>query len=260
MTLVTKISLIQPDTIWEERDRNLVKLDELIIPLYNKTDIVILPEMFTTGFSMDPARLAEEPAMETFRWMRETARKGNFGICGTYIVSEKNKYYNRFIFISPENEVWQYDKRHLFTMAGENKPFTRGRKRITFRFRGVRIMPMICYDIRFPVWNRNMNDTDLIIYSANWPETRKKVWDILLRARAIENQCYVAGVNRTGTDGNNVSYSGESAIVHPYGEIMTSAGTAADCSVTGEISIPFLSEFRKKFPVLNDADNFLLQI
>ncbi len=255
-----KISLVQPDTVWEDKTRNLSDLDGMLVPLYNNTDIVILPEMFNTGFSMDPARLAEHPGQETFGWMKSTAEKGNFGLCGSYIVSEKNRFYNRLIFVTPENEVWQYDKRHLFTMGAENKFFTRGRRRVAFRFRGVRILPMICYDLRFPVWSRNRNDTDLIIYSANWPEPRREVWNILLRARAIENQCYVAGVNRVGTDGNEIGYAGESAIVHPYGKIIESAGADRVSVVTGEISIPFLSDFRKKFPVLKDADNFSIQI
>jgi predicted amidohydrolase len=255
-----KISLIQHDIIWEDKTVNLRNLELLISPLLNNTDIIVLPEMFSTGFSMNPDRLCEPPGKETFTWMRSIAEKGNFGLCGSYIVCEKDRFYNRFVFVSPEEEVWKYDKRHLFSMAGEDSFFTPGKERLTFNFRGARITPYICYDLRFPVWSRNRNESDLIIYTANWPEKRRDVWNTLLKARAIENQCYVVGVNRTGTDGNGVKYWGESVIIHPYGDIIASAGPDKECVITGEISISALSEFRKKFPVLKDADDFTLHI
>ena len=255
-----KISLVQPDTIWVNKIDNLRKLEILILPLFNKTDIVVLPEMFNTGFSMNPANLCEQPGKDTFKWMKSIAEKGNFGLCGSYMVSENNLIYNRFIFISPENEIWQYDKRHLFRMAGEDKFFTPGRKKVTFRFRDVRISPFICYDLRFPVWSRNRNDTDLIIYSANWPEIRKSAWNTLIRARAIENQCFVAGVNRVGTDGNGALYCGESMLVNHLGEVIVSAGSSQEGSVTGEISITELSDFRAKYPFLKDGDDFTITV
>jgi omega-amidase len=255
-----RISLVQQDIIWEDKAANLKRLDEMILPLLKNTDLVVLPEMFNTGFSMNPDGLGEMMRDETFNWMKNTAVKGNFGLCGSYIVAENNHYYNRFVFVSPQDEVWQYDKRHLFRMAGEEKSFTQGTGRVIFSFRDMRILPLICYDLRFPVWSRTRSDVDLIIYSANWPESRKGVWNTLLKARAIENQCYVAGVNRTGTDGNGINYSGESAIIHPYGDSIITADSDRECTITGEISIPFLSEFRKKFPVMNDADDFSIQI
>ena len=197
----------------------------MISPLYNKTDIVVLPEMFNTGFSMNPEKLSESPESETFDWMKNIAEKGNFGICGSYIVKENMKFFNRWIFVSPEKESWHYDKRHLFSMAREDKFFSSGKTRLIFSFRGVRISPFICYDLRFPVWSRNRNDYDLMIIAANWPESRREVWITLLKARAIENQCYVAGANRIGTDGEGIKYCGDSVIINPRGEIIASANS-----------------------------------
>jgi omega-amidase len=253
-----KISLVQPDTIWERKSENLKDLEKLILPLFNNTDIVVLPEMFNTGFSMDPKRLGELPFKETFAWMKSMAEEGSFGICGSYIVKEGDQFHNRFVFVSPQNEVWNYDKRHLFSMAGENNFFSAGKERVTFLFRDVRICPLICYDLRFPVWSRNRNDFDLIIYSANWPERRKTAWNELLRARAIENQCFVAGVNRVGVDGNGIKYIGESVIINALGEVTADAGQDHPCTITGEISMNELSEFRTRFPFMNDADEFVI--
>ena len=250
------ISIIQPDLVWEDKSRNFRNLDELISPLFNKTDIIILPEMFNTGFSMNPEQLSEAPDEETFEWMIKVADKGNFGLCGSYIVKQDMHFFNRWIFVTPESESWYYDKRHLFSMGGEDKFFSPGKTRLVFIFRGIRISPYICYDLRFPVWSRNCNDYDLMINAANWPESRSEVWNTLLKARAIENQCYVAGVNRIGTDGNGIKYCGESVILDPYGRIIASANSNEQGSITGEISMTELSDFRKKFPVLNDADNF----
>jgi omega-amidase len=253
-----KISLIQYGIVWENKIENLRNLETLISPLLNKTDIVVLPEMFNSGFSMNPDRLFELPGGETFIWMQNIAEKGNFGICGSYIVFENNQFYNRFVFVSPEKQVWQYDKRHLFGIAGENIFFTPGKERLIFMFRELRISPYICYDLRFPVWSRNRNEFELIIYTANWPERRRGVWNTLLKARAIENQCFVAGVNRIGTDGNGITYCGESSIVSPFGEIIVTASPSLEGSVTGEISMSDLSQFRKKFPVLKDSDDFTI--
>ena len=252
------ISVIQSDTAWEDKSLNFRKLSALMTPVFNKTDIVVLPEMFNTGFSMNPGKLSELPDGETREWMMNIARKGNFGLCGSYIVKENANYYNRWVFVSPENKVWHYDKRHLFTMGGEDRLFTAGKLRLVFEFRGVKIAPYICYDLRFPVWSRNREGADLIIYSANWPVSRKNVWDILMKARAIENQCYVAGSNRIGTDGDGIEHCGDSMIISPKGEILSSAGKDKECIVSSEISLDDLSGFRKKFPVLNDADDFTL--
>jgi omega-amidase len=253
-----KISIIQSDIAWEDKPLNFNNLGEIISTLYNKTDLVVLPEMFNTGFSMDPGHLSESPGTETFLWMKSVANKGNFGICGSYIIKEKNHFFNRLVFVTPEKDYWYYDKRHLFSIAGENKLFHCGTTRLVFKFRGSNISPFICYDLRFPVWCRNRNDYDLIIFVANWPESRREVWNTLLRARAIENQCYVVGANRIGTDGNGIKYCGDSMIIDPRGEIIASASQNKEIIISGEISISELSDFRKKFPVLNDTDNFTI--
>jgi predicted amidohydrolase len=252
------ISVIQPDVFWEDKSHNLNHLEDIISTHNSKTDIIILPEMFNTGFSMNPQILAESPDGNTFNWMMETSRKGNFGLCGSFIVKVSDLYFNRWIFTTPENEFWYYDKRHLFTMGGEKDSFSAGNERLVFRFRGVRINPYICYDLRFPVWSRNRNDADLIIYAANWPESRSEVWKTLLRARAIENQCYVAGANRIGTDGNMVKYCGDSLIADPWGKIIASAKEYEECSISADLSMNDLADFRKNFPVTADADNFTI--
>lgn len=252
-----KISVIQQKIVWEDKSRNFEKIEKIISQI-SSTDIVILPEMFNTGFSMNPVRLSEPPFSDTFDWMLHVSKKGNFGICGSYMVKEKGFYYNRWFFVTPGKKSWQYDKRHLFTITNEESSFAQGTQRITFRFRGVRISPNICYDLRFPVWSRNRNDYDLLINSANWPEPRRDVWITLLKARAIENQCYVAGANRVGTDGNNVKYCGDSIIVDPKGEVIAIADKNKECSVSAELSLTRLKEFRKKFPVQKDADKFII--
>jgi predicted amidohydrolase len=253
-----KISIVQPDLAWEDKACNLSHLGRLISHLYHTTDIVILPEMFNTGFSMNTETLSEAPEGETFKWMRNIAEAGNLGICGSYTIKEDNHFFNRWVFVSPENETRYYDKRHLFSMGGEDKFFSAGKTRLVFTFRGVRISPYICYDLRFPVWSRNKNDFDLMINSANWPESRINVWDTLLRARAIENQCFVAGANRIGTDGEGIKYCGNSMIINPRGEILSSANLNEEICIAGEISMTELSDLRKKFPVHKDADHFTI--
>jgi len=255
-----RLSVVQPDLAWENKSANLFKLGNLVSSLNGITDLVILPEMFNTGFSMQTDLLSESPDGETYHWMKELSGKGGFGLCGSYMVSEEENVYNRWVFVAPGEEKCIYNKRHPFSMGGEDKFFTPGKSRLVFSFRGVRISPYICYDLRFPVWSRNKNDIDVMIYAANWPAGRKNVWNILLRARAIENQCYVAGSNRIGTDGNGINYSGDSMIIDPRGEIITSADSDLEQCITSEISMDELFDFRKKFPVLDNADNFAINI
>lgn len=255
-----KISVIQPDIIWEDKTSNFQNLIRLISPLYFKTDLIILPEMFNTGFSMKPAELSEAPGGETFRWMHEIAKKGNFGVCGSYMVKDGMNFFNRWVFVSPDNEALHYDKRHLFSMGGEDSLFSAGKSTLVFSFRGFRITAFICYDLRFPVWSRNRDAYDLLIYAANWPEVRKNVWSTLLKARAIENQCYVAGSNRTGTDGEGIRYCGDSSIINPRGELISLAEGNSQCSISGELSMAELDDFRNKFPVSNDADDFTISL
>ena len=253
-----KISIIQPDTKWEDKETNLSILEKLISRLERDTDLIILPEMFNTGFSMNTGNLGELAGGETYDWMKSISDKRLCGICGSYIVRSAGKFYNRWVFVAHGTRPIYYNKRHLFSIGGEHLNFYPGNKRITFSFRGVKIFPAVCYDLRFPVWSRNTNNYDLLINSANWPAPRREVWMTLLRARALENQCYVAGANRIGKDGLGVTYTGDSLIINPRGEILVSGGRNKECTVTAEISIPELKKFRKIFPVLKDIDKFSL--
>jgi predicted amidohydrolase len=255
-----KISIIQPDICWENKPANFRKLENLITGGAAGADIIVLPEMFNTGFSIEPGRISEPPHSVTFDWMKAMADATNGAICGSYIVREKNKYFNRWVFVTPGHEAFQYDKRHLFSMGGEDKAFTPGEKRIIFSYKALRICPAICYDLRFPVWSRNRNDYDLLINSANWPSSRHSVWLTLLKARAIENQCYVAGANRAGSDGAGLDYDGDSVLIDPRGEIISTPTGNKECAVSGEISMDELSDFRKIFPVLKDADQFSIKM
>ncbi len=253
-----RLSVIQSDLAWESKSLNLNNLEKLLLPLTGKTDMVILPEMFNTGFSMNVSSLSEKADGKTFRWMYDISHSEKFAVCGSYIVNEGKLFYNRWVFVGPEGEYYCYDKRHTFSMGEEDQFISSGRSRLIFNFCGFRISPYICYDLRFPVWSRNRKDTDLIIYSANWPKARRDVWNILLKARAIENQCFVAGSNRIGVDGNGITYSGDSSIIDPKGEIVSIADSGLEQCITADISIEDLMEFRKKFPVLNDADSFII--
>jgi omega-amidase len=255
-----KISIIQYDIAWENKTANFGKLERLIAGGTPGADIIILPEMFNTGFSVKPGKVSEPPHSVTFKWMKTMADATNTAICGSYIVKERSRYYNRWVFVSPCHETFQYDKRHLFSIGGEDKAFTPGKKRIVFSYKGVRICPTVCYDLRFPVWSRNRNDYDLLINSANWPVARNAVWMTLLKARAIENQCYVAAANRIGTDGTGLNYFGDSVLIDPRGNIISSPVNDKESSTSGEISMEELSGFRETFPVLNDADQFSIKM
>ncbi len=253
-----RVSVLQPDLAWEDKSLNFLLLEKLILPLYGKTDLIILPELFSTGFTMNTGLLAEGPEKETYNWMKDIAKRSNAGICGSYIIKEEDNYYNRFVFVEPAGNCNMYDKRHLFSPGEENLHFVPGNNRLIFNYKGFRIAPYICYDLRFPVWSRNKNDTDLIIYVANWPSSRRNAWNILLKARAIENQCFVAASNRIGTDGMGLHYSGDSVIIDPRGEVIAAADNGLEQSVTADLSLNELNEFRNKFPVFKDSDSFTI--
>jgi len=248
------LTLLQPDIFWEDINRNLDHLDGLLSRKTEASDLILLPEMFTTGFSMNVGSLAEAPGGKAFAWMQSKAAEHNSAVAGTLIFTENNKYYNRLFWINPDGEWFSYDKRHLFHMGGEDQCFEKGSGRLIVNFRGWRICPLICYDLRFPVWSRNNNAYDLLIYLANWPAARNHVWNILLRARAIENQCFVAGVNRVGRDGENIHYIGESCVVHPKGYLSTNVHEPVETLLNCSISLNELTDFRTKFPVLRDGD------
>jgi omega-amidase len=254
-----RVSILQSDITWENKFQNFRKYERMISQLDNP-DIIILPEMFSTGFTANSESQSEPARGETFEWMIHVAEKSSSGICGSYIVRAGDDYFNRWVFVSPSRRSWHYDKRHLFKMNNVENNFTPGEKRLVFKFRGFSICPNICYDLRFPVWSRNRNDYELLIYSSNWPMARRDVWITLLKARAIENLSFVAGANRIGTDGAGIKYSGDSLIIGPKGEEIASAGKNSECSVTAVLSLTDLKEFRKKFPAHLDADNFTLNL
>ncbi len=252
------ITLVQTNLYWENPTANLAMLEEKIFAISEKTDLIILPEMFNSGFTMNVAEVAEPINLSTTRFMKQMAAQTGAVIMGSFIVKDGENYYNRLLWVEPNGEIDYYDKRHLFRMAKENDVFSGGEKRIIKTLKGWKICPLICYDLRFPVWSRNVNlDYDLLIYVANWPKVRMYPWDSLLVARAIENQSYVVGVNRVGEDGNGFPHSGNSAIIDFAGKVLAK-------EIDKEIVLHYtlekspLDEFRQRFPAYLDADGFVL--
>lgn len=250
-----KISCIQNDVITRNPEANRRHLDEMLKSVEN-TDIIVFPETFTTGFPADPNEFAEEVGGPTMQWMREKAAGNNCAVCGT-IILKNNGFYNSFIWMEPDGRYHLYNKRHLFTMGGEIG-LNRGEERITIEYKGWRIRPFVCYDMRFPVWNRNSfkdgkYEYDLAVFTAEWPEKKSEVWNTLLRARAIENQAYIVGVNRVGIDDSNIKYKGETMILNMKGRVVAQA-TEGECVVTGEINMEDLMAFREYFRVAKDWD------
>ncbi len=253
-----KATIIQTDLGWEDKNANLAHISSLLSLADSDTELVVLPEMFTTAFSMDPARLAETMEGPSVLWMKEKALSGGYALCGSIIIREDDKFFNRMLFITPQGEVTVYDKRHLHSMSGEHTVYSRGNQRIIHSYREFNFNLQVCYDLRFPVWSRNRGDSDVIIYSANWPVVRSHVWKTLLVARAIENQCYVIGVNRVGTNPDGTSYSGDSVIISPKGETLASLEPDAEGVVSAEMSGEALDRYRSDMPVWRDADPFTL--
>jgi len=258
-----QIALIQSDLHWENTEANLAMFEEKIWQIKNQPDLIILPEMFTTGFSMHPQEMAEPARTKTFRWMQQQASQTKAVIIGSYIVQENGQFFNRLCAVYPDGGAYFYDKRHLFTLAGEDKDYTAGTERLIIKIKGWRIMPLVCYDLRFPVWARaqkqpdNLYEYDLLLYVANWPKPRILAWDTLLSARAIENTAYCVGVNRTGTDGVGAEYIGHSAAYNYKGEqmIFSEKEEILETSLTHHD----LETFRKRFPFQADGDGFLIQ-
>lgn len=256
-----KITIIQSELHWENVEENLAMFAKKIEAINEQTDIVVLPEMFTTGFSMESVKLAEKMDGKSVKWMKQLAVKKNAVITGSIIIEEEGKYFNRLLWVQPDENVLTYDKRHLFRMAEEDKHFTAGEERLIVEWKGWKVCPLICYDLRFPVWSRNsLPAFDCLIYVANWPEARKEPWYKLLEARAIENQVYVVGVNRVGFDGKDISYSGNSAVIDPKGNSISIIKTKLNETVTIELNKQALEDFREKFPVGLDADDFEVYI
>ncbi|MEQ1552883.1 MAG: amidohydrolase [Ferruginibacter sp.] len=255
------ISIIQTNLYWENKAANLQMLHKKIKDRESATEIVILPEMFSTGFSMNPIALAETMDGETMEWMKKIAQEEKIILTGSIIICENENYYNRLIWMLPNGQFGYYDKRHLFGFAKENEHYTAGKKRLIAQVKGWKINLQICYDLRFPVWARqtqNLNkepEYDILIYVANWPERRSHAWKTLLCARAIENQCYVIGVNRVGNDGNNIYHSGNSLIVDAQGQILYHKADDEDM-FTIELQKENLIKTREQLPFLKDADVF----
>ena len=256
-----KISLIQSDLYWENIEANLAHFEEKIWAISEETDLIILPEMFATGFTMNAKQLSEPPHFKTFRWMVQMADQKKAVIMGSYIVKEKNNYFNRLYAVYPEGKYGKYDKKHLFTLGGEQDFFEPGVEKSIITIKGWKICPLICYDLRFPAWSRlkyqgpDLYEYDLLIYVASWPKMRINAWDTLLSARAIENQSYCVGVNRTGIDGNGLEYHGHSGVYDFLGDRQADLGTSVTTSTT-VLSKEGLDLFRSTFPFQKEADSF----
>lgn len=263
-----RISLIQSNLVWENPAENRKMFWQHIQLLESETDLILLPEMFSTGFSMHPNHLAEMDQGRSFEWMQKTASITDAAVCGSIMTKlEHNCYVNRLYFVKPDGTYAYYDKKHLFRMAGEHISYSEGKQHTLVEWKGWKIMPLICYDLRFPVWSRNTLQSsishelnyDLLIYVANWPERRKHAWQRLLPARAIENQCYVAAVNRVGTDGNSISYSGNSAVYDFLGDQIGMDEEYSTATINVKLDKLALESYRTSFPAWMDADAFLLK-
>lgn len=263
------ITTIQSNLFWEDKEANLLHLEDKIRNIEGQTEIIVLPEMFSTGFSMRPKDLAEKMDGDTVLWMIEMAKKFRIVLTGSVIIEEEGKYYNRMLWVLPNGQYGYYDKRHLFAFAGEDQHYSAGNKRMIASVKGWKINLQVCYDLRFPVWARQKTtetatdenahpEYDLIIYVANWPERRSHAWKTLLCARAIENQCYVVGVNRVGKDGKEIYHSGNSMVIDPLGEVLYHMSDIEDV-FTITLQKQHLENVRTKFPFWKDADPFLLK-
>lgn len=254
-----KVALIQTALKWENIAANLEMFDQKINEITEEVSLIVLPEMFSTGFSMNAATLAETMDGSAFRWMKQKAAEKNAVICGSLIITENKKFYNRLIWMQPDGEFETYDKRHLFALSDEPQIYTAGCEQQLTSIGEWRVAPLICYDLRFPVWSRNVGGYyDVLVYVANWPERRNTAWKTLLQARAIENQCYVIGVNRVGEDGNGIYHSGDSMVIDPLGTILYHAEHTEQTHIA-TLNLTELRSVRERFPFLKSADNFEIQ-
>lgn len=249
-----KVALVQQDIVWASPADNCSRLD-VLLKTAEGCDLCVLPEMFSTGFATRPDGIAETSPAPSLEWMKAKSAQMNCAIAGSISTFEDGTFYNRFHFVKPDGSVTSYDKHHLFTYSGEDKTFTAGTERRVIEWRGVRFLMIVCYDLRFPVWIRNRKDYDAILCVASWPVARRKAWDTLVRARAIENQCFLAAVNRVGSD-PSCQYSGGTAFIDPYGETQCFVEDGKEGICIADLDMSGLDAFRAKFPVLNDADEF----
>jgi predicted amidohydrolase len=248
------VSLVQTSLHWENADANYEHLQNAIYPIKN-TDLIVLPEMFTSGFSMDPENNFDANG-KALKWMQHLANTKDAALCGSIIHKQGSIFYNRLYFVKPDGSFWSYDKKHLFTLAGEEKVYTAGSERLLVEFRGWKILPYICYDLRFPVWCRNVEEAELMLFVANWPNRRAEAWKTLLKARAIENMCYVVGVNRVGDDGNGVYHSGDSSVYDELGKRISEIKPGEEVVETIFLSKSQVSKSRERFSFLADRDDF----
>ncbi|MCF6181261.1 amidohydrolase [Lutibacter sp.] len=255
-----KVAFIQSDLVWHNAEENRNNFSQKINHINEEVDLIILPEMFTTGFSMHPKNISENVNGKTINWMKKVASSKNTAITGSIIIEENDSYFNRLLFVHPSGKIETYNKRHLFSLAGEEKVYTAGTKKKIFNLKGWKICPQICYDLRFPVFSRNTEDYDLLFYIANWPNQRIIAWDALLKARAIENMSYVIGVNRVGKDANNFEYSGHSVAFDGLGELIGNVIPYKEETIIVNLNKEELFATRKKLNFLSDKDNFTLQL
>lgn len=253
-----KVALVQTNLIWEHPLQNRIQLAEKINAITEAVDIVVLPEMFTSGFTMNPAAVAETMDGETIVWLTNLAKKKNIAITGSLVISENGNYYNRSVCIMPSGEIESYDKKHTFTLAGEHEVYTAGTEKNIIHYKGWKICPLICYDLRFPVWARNVEDYDVLLYVANWPKPRVNAWDALLKARAIENMSYCIGVNRVGLDANSHEYVGHSAAYNVLGERISNIPPNQEATAIVTLTKEHIATYRNKLKFLDDKDVFTL--
>jgi len=254
-----KTALIQTDIIWEDAAQNRKNFESKINTIALDVDLIVLPEMFTTGFSMHPEGIAEAMDGNSVSWLKTIAKSRNTAVTGSLVIKENNRFYNRLVFVFPSGEIQCYDKRHLFSLAGEDELYSAGAKRLIIDYKGWKICPLICYDLRFPVFSRNTEDYDLLLYVANWPTARITAWDTLLKARAIENMCYAIGVNRVGKDGNDHPYPGHSQVVDFLGNSIVGP-LQQEIILIAELDKQELLQTRKKLDFLSDRDVFEIKI
>ncbi|MDO6760619.1 amidohydrolase [Tamlana sp. 2_MG-2023] len=251
-----KVTWIQADLAWEDPQQNRINFSEKIENLSEATDLIILPEMFSSGFTMNAEKVAETMQGETVTWMKEMAKKQDAAITGSLVISENGNFYNRLLFVEPSGKISVYNKRHTFTLVGEEQTYSAGTKKLIVDYKGWKICPLVCYDLRFPVWARNTEDYDVLLYVANWPKPRISAWDVLLKARAIENMAYCIGLNRVGVDGVNSVYSGHSAAYDVLGNGISEITPNQEQVKTVTLEKRHIEAYRNKFKFLNDRDQF----
>ncbi|MBC3756948.1 amidohydrolase [Hyunsoonleella sp. SJ7] len=254
-----KIALLQSDLVWENPEENRINFTNKIEEIQEGVDVIVFPEMFTTGFTMHAENVAENMDGDTVKWMQHFAKSKGSAIVGSIVVSDNDKFYNRLLFVEPSGKISYYNKRHTFTLVGEDKVYAAGTEKVIIDYKGWKICPMICYDLRFPVWSRNVEDYDILLYVANWPIPRIDAWDTLLKARAIENMCYSIGVNRVGADGENINYNGNSSAYNVLGQKLTSIPLGKEHTEIITLQKKHINRYRNRLKFLDDRDSFSLK-